>query len=63
MAKFSVFKDKRVFLLVLSVKRQCIWICLAWFVRIGIPFNIAKQGFVNFLRQTKGDKHYDMASF
>ena len=26
-------------------------------------FNIAKQGFVNFLRQTKGDKHYDMASF
>ena len=26
-------------------------------------FNIAKQGFVNFLRQTKGDKNYDMASF
>lgn len=26
-------------------------------------FNIAKQGFVNFLRQNKGDKHYDMASF
>ena len=25
-------KIKRVFLLVLSVRRQCIWICLAWFV-------------------------------
>lgn len=26
-------------------------------------FNLAKQGFVNFLGQAKGDKHYDMASF
>ena len=37
MAKFSVFKDQESLLLVPSVRRQCIWICLAWFVRIGIP--------------------------
>ena len=43
-------KIKRVFLLVLSVKRQCIWICLAWFVRIGIPLISPSRALLIFLR-------------
>ena len=63
MAKFSVFKDQeRLFACPICQASmhldQSSLIC-----QNRHTFNIAKQGFVNFLRQTKGDKHYDMASF
>ena len=63
MAKFSVFKDKES-LFACPICQVPMHLDLSSLVcQNRHTFNIAKQGFVNFLRQTKGDKHYDMASF
>ena len=34
MAKFSVFKDQESLFACPICQAQCIWICLAWFVRM-----------------------------
>ena len=63
MAKFSVFKDQES-LFACPICQAPMHLDLSSLVcQNRHTFNIAKQGFVNFLRQTKGDKHYDMASF
>lgn len=63
MAKFSVFKDQES-LFACPICQVPMHLDLSSLVcQNRHTFNIAKQGFVNFLRQTKGDKHYDMASF
>ena len=63
MAKFSVFKDQES-LFACPICQAPMHLDLSSLIcQNRHTFNIAKQGFVNFLRQTKGDKHYDMASF
>ena len=63
MAQFSVFKDQES-LFACPICQAPMHLDLSSLVcQNRHTFNIAKQGFVNFLRQTKGDKHYDMASF
>ena len=63
MAKFSVFKDQES-LFDCPICQAPMHLDLSSLIcQNRHTFNIAKQGFVNFLRQTKGDKHYDMASF
>lgn len=63
MANFSVFKNQES-LFACPICQDSMYLDQSSLVcQNRHTFNIAKQGFVNFLRQNKGDKHYDMASF
>ena len=60
MAKFSVFKDQESLFACPICQAPMRLDQSSLVCQTRHTFNIAKQGFVNFLRQNKGDKHYDM---
>lgn len=63
MAKFTVFKAQETLLACPLCQSYMVLDQSSLKCQKGHCFNLAKQGFVNFLGQTKGDKHYDLASF
>ena len=63
MAKFTVFKDQEARFACPICQETMRLDQTSLVCHRRHTFNLAKQGFVNFLGQTKGDKHYDLASF
>ena len=63
MAKFSVFKDQESLFACPICQAPMHLDLSSLVVRIGIPLILPSRVLSIFLRQTKGDKHYDMASF